>query len=77
MKVGDIFDTYECIKRTPTKIYLNNGLTIRYHYYDSNNFYIASNKKIKVGRKSVDYINQILRDIEGWLVYNIHSNNEL
>jgi hypothetical protein len=65
MKVGDMFSsggrTIMCMKRTPQRIYLSNGncITIKH----SDNFYYLSGK----------HVNQILRDIEGFLAYKIHS----
>lgn len=65
MKVGDMFRTggrtIMCIKRTPHRISLSNGncITIK----KTENFYYLSGKNV----------NQILRDIEGFLIYKIHS----
>lgn len=65
MKVGDMFlsggRNVMCIKRTPNRIYLSTGDLITIKRCD--NFYYLQGKKVE----------QILRDIEGFLVYKIHS----
>jgi hypothetical protein len=64
MKIGDMYvsggRTIMCVKRTPHRIYLSSGdcITIK----KSETFYHLSGKNIS----------QILRDIEGYLLYKIH-----
>lgn len=79
MKVGDFYmtskdDKVECIKRDKNKIHLSNGVNIRFQKTKlDNSLYLVTNKKISKGNKKFDYINQILRDIEGYFVCGIHS----
>lgn len=65
MKVGDFFlsggRNIMCIKRTPKRIYLSSGDCITIS--KSDNFHYLSGKNIS----------QILRDVEGYLVYKIHA----
>ena len=76
MKVGDRYkistETYvECVKRTNKRIYLSNGniVTIKtiggYEYLTS--------KGVVRNNKRYDTINQILRDIEGYFIYQNHQ----
>ena len=72
MKVGDKYkvasDSYvECIRRTPKKIYLSNGKII--HLRKIKNYTYLTSKSNVRNNRSYDGINQILRDVEGYLVY--------
>jgi hypothetical protein len=76
MKVGDSYKTtndfsIECVKRTPTKIYLSNGIII--HIKKLNGFYYLDGKSVVRHNKPYPIVNQVLRDIEGYLMYKIHS----
>lgn len=76
MKVGDSYKTardssVECIKRTLTKIYLSNGIII--HIKKLNGFYYLDSKSVVRHNKSYPIVNQVLKDIEGYLIYKIHS----
>jgi hypothetical protein len=63
-----------CIKRTKKRIYLSNGVII--HLKERNGMmYFASGSIIR-GYKRYEILNQILRDIEGFLIYKLHSNKE-
>lgn len=76
MKVGDKYytstDEYvACVKRTLKRIQLSNGKTIsikKINGYD----YLTS-KGIKRGNKLYDGVSQILRDVEGYLIYCNHK----
>lgn len=72
-KEGDEGGNIKVIKRTPKKIYLESGLiiTIKSSKYGFNYLNSKCNKR---GNKSYPVVNQILRDIEGFLVYKIHAN---
>ncbi len=78
MNVGDYYlvgnKRVECIERKNNKIKLSNGIVVRLQKLkDTNSFYLASNKKVKKGTRTYDYVNQILRDVEGYLLYKIHA----
>lgn len=66
-KIGDYYmsggDKVSCIKRTPMRIYFSNGycITIKKSKYG---FYHLVGKRV----------DQILRDIEGYLIFLIHLN---
>lgn len=66
-QVGDFYETGEnkilVVKRTPRKIYFNDGNIITVRKSKSDNFFYLGGKKT----------NQILRDIEGYFLYKIHS----
>lgn len=60
-----------CVKRTKKRIYLSNNIII--HLKERNGMkYLASGGVGKYHRR-YEYLNQVLRDIEGYLLYNIHS----
>lgn len=69
LKVGEGFGAEDnkvtVIKRTKKSIYLSNKKII--HIKKMNNFFYLDAKK--------NSINQILRDIEGYLIYKIHTKN--
>lgn len=61
----------KCVKRTKKKIYLSNGVIV--HLKEKNGMlYFASGSIIR-GYKRYEYLNQVLRDIEGWLIYKLHA----
>jgi len=72
LKEGEGYNDVICTKRTAKKIYLSNGLIVRYKKV--NNFFYLTSSSVKVGHRSYDRINQILRDIEGFLIYKMHCN---
>ena len=77
MKVGDYYLTssttkVECVKRTPKKIYLSNNVIISIKQLRNGYFYLDSRSVVR-HNKSYPIVNQILRDIEGFLIYKIHS----
>ena len=76
MKVGDYYLTsptnkVECVKRTPKKIYLSNNVIISIKQL--NGYFYLDSKSVVRHNKSYPIVNQILRDIEGFLIYKIHS----
>lgn len=78
MKVGDSYkisnsSLIECVKRTKTKIHLSNGVIV--HIKKLNGFFYLDSKSVIRHNKSYPVVHQILRDIEGFLIYKIHSRN--
>ena len=73
MEVGQTIGPITCEKRSKNKIYLTNGITITFKPLKEGVFYLTTNKKVRSGRRSYDYIDTILRDVEGFLLYKIHS----
>ena len=65
LKVGEGYNTTVVTKRTKKRIYLSNGNIIHIKKLDNGLLYLDS----KVDSKGYPIINQILRDVEGWLVY--------
>ena len=60
-----------CVKRTKKRIYLSNNIII--HLKEKNGMkYLASGGFGKYHKRH-EYLNQVLRDIEGYLIYKIHS----
>lgn len=56
-----------CVKRTNKKIYLSNGVIV--HLKEKNGMKYFSTASFVRGYKRYEYLNQILRDIEGYLIY--------
>jgi hypothetical protein len=80
MKVGDKYkistETYvECVKRTDKRIYLSNGniVTIK----TLNGYKYLTSRSIVTRNKSYDSVTQILRDIEGYFIYQTHQSKTL
>jgi hypothetical protein len=75
-KVGDYYlsggDKVIVNKRTNKRIYLSNGVIISIKKLNNGVIYLDS-KSIVRNNKPYPLINQILRDIEGYFVYKIHS----
>jgi hypothetical protein len=61
-----------CVKRTNKKIVLSNGVMI--HLKEKNGMKYFASASLVRGHKRYEYLNQILRDIEGYLIYKIHAN---
>ena len=75
-KEGDSWGNIKVVKRTSKKIYLESGLIITIKDSKYGFQYLAS-KSVKRGTRSYPLVDQILRDIEGYLIYKIHSKNEI
>lgn len=75
-KVGDYYlsgnNRVTVIKRTNKRIYLSNGVIISIKKFNNGIIYLDS-KSVVRNNKSYPIIHQILRDIEGFLLYKIHS----
>lgn len=73
MKPGDFYmageTKIECQKRTDKKIWLSDGTIIRLRPLDNDSFYLTSNRWVKVRNRSYNRIENILRDVEGYLIY--------
>jgi hypothetical protein len=76
-KLGDYYISgegkVEVIKRTKKRIHLSNGIVISIGTLSNGVEYLTS-KSIVRRHKSYPIVNQIIRDIEGYLLYKIHSN---
>ena len=68
-KVGDHYysggNKISVIKRTPRRIHFDNGNVVTIQKSKSGKFFYFNGKKV----------DQILRDIEGYLLYLIHSSS--
>ena len=64
-----------CVKRTNKKIVLSNGVIVHIKKKNGNEYFHSAG--IVRRHKKFEYVNQILRDIEGYLVYLIHSGGNL
>ena len=77
-KVGDYYmvgnNKIEVVKRTPKKIYFSNDVTISIRTLSNGNTYLSS-KSIVSHNKRYMVVDQMIRDIEGYLIYKIHSNH--
>lgn len=60
LKIGDGFNNVIVTRKTKKRIYLSDGNIV--HIKDGNGFKYLDGKRIK----------QILRDIDGYLIYKIH-----
>ena len=60
LNIGEGYNDVVVTKRTNKRIYLSDGKIV--HIKDAGNFKYLDGK----------YINQILRDIEGYMIYKIH-----
>ena len=65
LEVGQGYNDVIVTKKTKKRIYLSNGVIIHIKKLESGLFYLDS----KLNNKKYPSINQVLRDIEGWLVY--------
>ena len=76
-KVGDFYmvgkTKIEVVKRTPKRIYLSDGLVISLKKLSNGVEYLTS-RSVMSHNKSYPLLNQVIRDIEGYLLYKIHSN---
>lgn len=77
-KVGDYYlsgeKKVEIIKRTNKRIYLSSGVIISIKKLTKNLIYLDSKSVIRNNR-SYPIVHQVLRDIEGYLLYRIHSKS--
>ena len=71
LNVGEGYNNVVVNKRTKKRIYLSNGTIVHIKTLENGLLYLDS----KLNSKSYPVINQILRDIEGYLVYKKLTNN--
>ena len=74
-KVGDFYlsggDKVEVIKRTKKRIHFSNGVIVSIKVLSNGMKYLSS-KSVVRNNKSYPIVNQIIRDIEGYLLYQLH-----
>jgi hypothetical protein len=74
-KVGDFYlsggNKVEVIKRTKKRIHFSNDVIITIKTLSNGMKYLSSKSVIR-NNKSYPIVNQIIRDIEGYLLYLIH-----
>lgn len=77
-KVGDYYlsggKKVEITKRINKRIYLSSDVIISIKKLNNNLIYLDSKSVIR-NNKSYPIIHQVLRDIEGYLLYRIHSKS--
>ncbi len=62
-----------CVKRTNKKICLSNGVIV--HLKEKNGMLYFATASIVRGYKRYEILNQILRDIEGYLIYKLQTKH--
>lgn len=77
IKVGEGYKTsldteVVCTKRTAKRIHLSNGVIV--NIKDSGKFIYLSSASKTVGYRRYEKVQQVLRDIEGYLIYLIYHN---
>ena len=79
-KPGDFYlsggEKVEVVKRTKKKIHLSNNVIVNIKTLPNGLLYLDS-KSVVRNNKPYPVVNQIIRDIEGYLLYKIHSKNLL
>lgn len=77
-KVGDFYlksgEKNIVTKRTKNRIYFSDGTIIHIKKLSNGILYLDSKSVIRNNR-SYPVVNQVLRDIEGYLLYKIHSKS--
>lgn len=77
LKVGEGYSSggvdVSVTKRTETKIHLSNKVIVSFKKYG--NFIYLDSKSIIRNNKPSPLVNQILRDIEGYLIYKKLTSN--
>ena len=71
LNVGEGYNNVVVNKRTKKRIYFSNGVIVHIKKFENGLLYLDS----KLNNKKHPIINQILRDIEGWLVYKKLTEN--
>ena len=71
LKVGQGYNDVLVTKRTKKRIHFSNGVIVHIKKLENGLLYLDS----KLNNKKHPIINQILRDIEGWLVYKKLTEN--
>jgi hypothetical protein len=74
-KVGDFYlsgeNKIEVTKRTEKRIHFSNGVTVTIKTLPNGMIYLTS-KSVVRNNKSYPVVGQMIRDIEGYLLYLIH-----
>jgi hypothetical protein len=74
-KIGDYYlsgdQKIEITKRTKKRIYLSSGVMVSIKKLNDNSIYLDS-KSVKRKNFSYPIIHQVLRDIEGYLIYKLY-----
>ena len=74
-KVGDFYlsggNKVEVTKRTQKRIHFSNGVIVTIKTLSNGMKYLSSKSVIR-NNKSYPIVNQMIRDIEGYLLYLIH-----
>jgi hypothetical protein len=74
-KVGDFYlsggNKVEVTKRTEKRIHFSNGVTVTIKTLPNGMIYLSS-KSVVRNNKSYPVVGQMIRDIEGYLLYLIH-----
>jgi hypothetical protein len=77
-KVGDFYmvgqEKIEVVKRTPKRIHFSNGNIVSIKTLSNGMMYLSS-RSVVSHNKSYPIVDQMIRDIEGYLIYKIHSNH--
>jgi hypothetical protein len=71
IKVGQGYNNVTVTKRTKKRIHFSNGTIVHIKKLKNGLLYLDS----KLNNKKYPIINQVLRDIEGWLVYKKLTEN--
>ena len=74
LKVGEGYNNVIVTKRTKNRIYFSEGTIIHIKKLNNGLLYLDS-KSIKKNNRSYPIVHQVLRDIEGWLVYKKITEN--
>lgn len=74
-KIGDYYlsgeGKVEITKRTPKRIYFSNGVIVSIKTLSNGVKYLSS-KSVVRNNRSYPIVNQMIRDIEGYLIYKIN-----
>jgi len=62
-----------CVKRTKKKIILSNGVVVHIKKKNGNEYFHSASVVRK--HKRYEYVMQIIRDIEGYLIYQIQTGH--
>jgi len=61
------------VKRTPKRIHFSNGVVVSIRTLSNGMNYLSS-RSVVSHNKSYPIVDQMIRDIEGYLIYKIHSS---
>jgi len=79
-KVGDFYMLgtikKEVVKRTPNRIHFSDGFIVSIKTLN-NGFKYLTSKSVVTKHKSYPLVYQVIRDIEGYLLYKIHANSNI